>query len=355
MPNVSFTDLTSVPAEYSTELENINRRRRLQEALLSQSLQQPQTQMTGGRYSRAVPYSPLQGASKLIQAALLKRGMGETGEQLESLGERYRGSSGEEVRNLMAQSTGAAPWREPDPQGAIMAGAGSPYPEAQRVAAAMMETSAKPQKPVVVGKGGALVSQQGQELYRSPYTGPETDVNITMPGSDKFADEWAKLEVGNYGEHLKAAESAAVNKPAMQRFLASSDLASEGTIQPLFSFVKGVGTSFGLDFESLTAENIGNQANSEILSRFMRELGARGLTDQDMKILRESLPKMTQSKEARESVANIMLKSYDKQLETFSHRFNVMATKPEVSHMAYKPSWLTAWEKQKESDPLGIR
>ena len=140
MPNVSFTDLTSVPAEYSTELENINRRRRLQEALLSQSLQQPQTQMTGGRYSRAVPYSPLQGASKLIQAALLKRGMGETGEQLESLGERYRGSSGEEVRNLMAQSTGAAPWREPDPQGAIMAGAGSPYPEAQRVAEAMLQT-----------------------------------------------------------------------------------------------------------------------------------------------------------------------------------------------------------------------
>lgn len=72
------------------------RRRRLQEAML----QQPQgTQYTGGPYSRAIPYSPMQGLTSIAQALVAKQSM-EGGEK--RIEEAIRGQ--EEKRKRLAES-----------------------------------------------------------------------------------------------------------------------------------------------------------------------------------------------------------------------------------------------------------
>lgn len=131
-----FNDL---PPEIASQYQNIERKRQIQDALMSQALQPPQQQMArSGRYQVAVPYSPLEGATKLIQAAMMRKAADRTNKELMDLGRQYQAGSGEAVRNLQAQATGAVPWREPDVRGAVMSGAGSPYPAAQKVSEAMM-------------------------------------------------------------------------------------------------------------------------------------------------------------------------------------------------------------------------
>ena len=139
MADVSFTNLTNLPPEIATNLEAINRKKRIQDALMAQTLQPHQTQMgRSGRYQVAVPYSPLQGATKLIQAAMLNKQSERSNEALRQLGADYRAGGDEAVRNIQAQATGAVPWRNPDPAGAATTGAGSVYPQAQRVSDAML-------------------------------------------------------------------------------------------------------------------------------------------------------------------------------------------------------------------------
>ena len=66
-----FNDL---PPEIASQYQNIERKRQIQDALMSQALQPPQQQMArSGRYQVAVPYSPLEGATKLIQAAMMRK------------------------------------------------------------------------------------------------------------------------------------------------------------------------------------------------------------------------------------------------------------------------------------------
>lgn len=336
-----------LPPEIAAQYEAIARRQALNDALTQRTLTPRQTQHTGGKYSRAVPFSPLEGGLNLVQAALLKRGRDREQKALQDLATKYQGEQQTRIRDYERQRTGGIPMRAPDPTGAAVRASADAYLQGSSYPETIAGLIPEPTKPISVGPGAALYEPGVGEIYKNPKLTPDTAIDISLPGTDKLADEWAKMEVGNYGENLKSAESAAVNLPAMERFLASSDLASEGAAQPLFTFVKGLATSFGVDFESLTAETIGDQANKQVLARFMSELGARGLTDQDMKVLKDSLPKLSSSREAREEVARILMISYDKTLSDFSHRFEKMATKAEVSHMAYKPRFLEAWEKNK--------
>lgn len=337
----------NLPPEIATEYEALERKKRIQDALMADTMRPHQTEFTPGRYSRAVPKSPIEGIAKVIQAALLKKHAGETDKQMGNLGQKYQGDSDEVIRNMIAQSQGDVPWRNPDPTGAAMSGAGSPYSAAQNVSKAMMQMTPEPPKPYNLAPGAQRYSGSNQLVAANPKTMPETQIINNMPGVDKFADEWAKMEVGNYGENMKSAESASLGIEAMNRFMENNDLASEGAVQPLFTFFKNFMSSFGMDSQSLTAETIMDQSAKGTLAQYMRELGARGLTDTDMKILAQVLPQLNTSKEARMEVANIMMKNYDKTLSTFSDRFETLATKPEVSHMAYKPLFLKNWEKQK--------
>ncbi len=127
MANISFTNLTGLPPEIATDLENINRRRRVQEALLTRNLQMPQTQMTGGKYSRAVPYSLGEGALKLVESALLRRAQNREQQILQDLGTRYQEGIKRATADVERQRTGEVPYRAPDPQGAALRASADPY------------------------------------------------------------------------------------------------------------------------------------------------------------------------------------------------------------------------------------
>lgn len=156
MADISFTNLTNLPPDIATELENINRKRRIQDALMAQTLQQGQTQMTGGKYSRAVPYSPLEGATKLIQAAMLSKQSDKNNEALRGLGQRYENSFQPEYQDVMSTLKGrkaapavynegqmgtgpTVPGFKPDPVGAVTQAVGSSDPRMQRVGDTLMD------------------------------------------------------------------------------------------------------------------------------------------------------------------------------------------------------------------------
>jgi len=167
-----FNDL---PPEIASQYEEIVRRKKIQEAMMGQTLQ-PHKQQVGrsGRYQVAVPYSPLEGATKLIQAAMLNKQAGKSDEAMRQLGQDYQSGGNEVVRNMLAQSRGDVPWREPDPAGAAVTGAGSPYPQGQRAAEAMLEQNwsrGQPARPTGSTEGYFVMENGRPKMVENPETG----------------------------------------------------------------------------------------------------------------------------------------------------------------------------------------
>ena len=245
MADVSFTNLTNLPPDIATELENINRKRRIQDALMAQTLQQPQTQVTGGKYSRAVPYSPLEGATKLIQAAMLSKASDKNNQALRQLGQRYGAESGEEVRNLQAQAAGGVPWREPDPTGAITTGAGSVYPEARRVSEAMMNMqrtgSGNRARPTGSTSGYFVMDNGKPRMLSHPATGE--------PLVPSYADPSMRYQYSQAGEAGKG-QAQMGYKPPLE---AAVTAAEQGVASPLTPAQKEVDTGFAQDYQEYVA------------------------------------------------------------------------------------------------------
>jgi len=105
------------------------RRRRLQEALMQQAVTPQGTQYTGGQYSQAVPYSPLQGLTSIGQALLARQGMKESEKKIQDAidkQEEKRKRLSEAVMKTAMGTPGAPAVTEP-----LM---GPPeFPEGQRV------------------------------------------------------------------------------------------------------------------------------------------------------------------------------------------------------------------------------
>src|SRR3990167_11360676 len=84
MPNVNLT----MPTDYSTELANIQRQRKLAELLQAQSLQPIENQPAVGGW--AVPISPMQGLAKLAQAYAGGQGQKKASEREKALAKAMR-------------------------------------------------------------------------------------------------------------------------------------------------------------------------------------------------------------------------------------------------------------------------
>lgn len=148
------------PAPLQSRLTRSERRRRLMEELLGQSLQPQQTQMVSGR---AVPQSPLQGIMKVAQAYLAKKGMDQADTEQEKIAQEY--AQGRErdmgtVTNLLTgrEQTGGPlrnvdqyqqfqPAVEPDYLKAAITAGSSPYVQGtgmEKVAQAMLSSRSQP-------------------------------------------------------------------------------------------------------------------------------------------------------------------------------------------------------------------
>ena len=139
--------------------------------------------------------------------------------------------------------------------------------------------------------------------------GVSVTTNVEQPGADKYVEGRASSQAEQAAELEKAAESAYRSNQAMDRFIEASASGDAGAAQPVITGVKNLLSSFGINAEGLTDTLMMEQAIGDILSSKMSELGARGLTDRDMQVLRESLPRVATSHEARVSIANVIQKA----------------------------------------------
>lgn len=107
----------------------------------------------------------------------------------------------------------------------------------------------------------------------------------------------------------QAAQSSFDNFNSLNQFMAASKEGREGGAAPLLSGVQNFLVSFGAPAEGLTDVAQMTTSINSILEKKIGQLGARGLTDKDMEILKDALPRMETSREARETVARILMKS----------------------------------------------
>jgi len=142
----------------------------------------------------------------------------------------------------------------------------------------------------------------------------------------------------------ESADSAFSKINSMNRILNLSPDAPQGALQPLITNVQNLISSFGYEIKDLNNAQVVNSTINSILANFMKELGARGLTDSDIRIIGDSLPRLNTSKAARDEVAKILIKSYNKDLEKFRIvRANEARVNPDVARTRETPLFYIQW------------
>jgi hypothetical protein len=175
--------------------------------------------------------------------------------------------------------------------------------------------------------------------------GVSVTTNVEQPGADKYVEGRASSQAEQAAELERAAESAYRSNQAMDRFIEASASGDAGAAQPVITGVKNLLSSFGINAEGLTDTLMMEQAIGDILSSKMSELGARGLTDRDMQVLRESLPRVATSHEARVSIANVIQKANMATLRDYNDLVTFeQETYPDARFR--RPAWLESVREQ---------
>lgn len=77
----------------------------------------------------------------------------------------------------------------------------------------------------------------------------------------------------------------------------------------------------------------------------MAELGARGLTDKDMEVLRQSLPRVDTDKGSRDNVVAILKKANDAVLNEYENaRSEEARVYPDLATRITNPGWYKAYK-----------
>jgi hypothetical protein len=138
---------------------------------------------------------------------------------------------------------------------------------------------------------------------------PLVKVEVGEKGDKKYIETRMTGEAQEVAKLYSSADSALRNNAALDRVAKHSDEAFAGAAAPILTSAANFLSSFGYDAKSLTSTAQVDQAISEMLANRMGELGARGLTDKDMEVLRSNLPKVNQSKDARVAVVSVLKKA----------------------------------------------
>lgn len=170
---------------------------------------------------------------------------------------------------------------------------------------------------------------------------PSTVVNNNMPKADSaYLTTRLKGEAESTEKLYSAADSAMKSNAALSRIAASNEDAYAGALAPVMAGAANLFASFGYDSKGLTNTTAIQQAASEMLANRMGELGARGLTDKDMQILRDNMPKVESSREARKMVVDVLRKANDGTItEAQNRRQQELKQYPELSSRTRQFSW----------------
>lgn len=207
--------------------------------------------------------------------------------------------------------------------------------------------------------GGATVQKHsvtGQiraAVPRPPITNVSTTVNA---GDKKYSEERSKNAAQRMDTLEKSAESAHKSMLAMDRFLASSPTGMQGNVQPILTGVQNFLATFGYESKNLTSVRQMEQAIGDVLQNKMAELGARGLTDRDMEILRNALPRVNIDRASRENVARIVKKGNQAAInEYMAQRDEERRIYPDIAKNIPEPAWLKQYKAPKKSKaPEGV-
>ncbi len=177
---------------------------------------------------------------------------------------------------------------------------------------------------------------------------------INEKGDNKYWEERLKNQATTQGEVSKRAEASYNEMRALDRFLESSKDSTEGGAQPIISGVKNFLTSFGAEFEGLEDIAEMEQAIGDIKVNFFKEFGARGLTDKDMEIIKDALPRINTSRDARENVVGILKKAHAKSIEGYEHSLaEERRVYPEQADKVFTKGWYNEYLKYtQEGDDL---
>jgi len=195
-----------------------------------------------------------------------------------------------------------------------------------------------------VGRDGEIDMNApiGQAFLKRPTA---SDVNVSAnaavpKGDTKYAEKRMSDAAEGMTALTKSAESAYKGNKSLDRFLAASNTGTQGGAQPIITGVQNFLSSFGYAPSELKDVRQMEQAIGDMLGRKMEELGARGLTDKDMEVLRESLPRVNTDRAARENIVRILKVTNNNIISEWEgQRSQEFQTYPELSKRIPEPVW----------------
>jgi hypothetical protein len=186
------------------------------------------------------------------------------------------------------------------------------------------------------------ITKTWREVGRGPAHSEKPLVEVRLPGQGdrKYIETRLGEEAQQVTKLYSSADSALKNNAALDRIAKHSDEAFAGAAAPIMTAATNLLSSFGYDAKALTSTAQVDQAISEMLANRMGELGARGLTDKDMEVLRSNLPKVNQSREARVAVVSVLKKSNNATIaEAQERRKMELEQYPELKGRTRNFSW----------------
>lgn len=192
MNSVSFT----APTDYSTQLADIERQRKLAEAMQQQGMQPLETQTAGGW---VVPISPWQGAAKLAQAFMGARGQSQASDREKSVAKQYQDDLAKALAGAQAAQTGTPAIASPSDE--LGGGPGAPavgpnrqamiqslmsHPATQQMAMAQMskDMDAEDRKRKLADAMGIATGQGGSQGGSNVMAGMPPQIVALMTSGD---------------------------------------------------------------------------------------------------------------------------------------------------------------------------
>ena len=376
MPNMYGGNIGFGP--YGAEQSEALRKQRFAEMLMKQGMQAPQPQQ-GGRF--AVPISPLQGLAQVATGYAGGALQKQAGQQASDIAQRQQAERAQALARALQQaqgspqpdaSMGGGPAMPADPVGAMGTLAQSQDPTTMQMGAPAVQMAQKQQmenarpRPMQapptreIPMGSIVIKQEMQpdgswkEIGRGHKFNPRpvAEVNVTnkMPGDDDYLKERRKQQATRFSELEKSAESAYKRLDTLDRFLSASKGGTAGGAQPIITAAQNFISSFGYSPDSLKNVAVMEQAIGDILGTKMAELGARGLTDRDMEILRQALPRVGIAPEAREAVVSILKKSDEFTLNEYANaRGEEARIYPEFASRTPEQAWFKTYKAKKNA------
>lgn len=131
---------------------------------------------------------------------------------------------------------------------------------------------------------------------------------------------------------------------ALDRFVNQSDTAAGGMLAPVLTQAQRFFASFGPEFENLKSADAMTSALNGLMATKFEELGARGLTDPDVRVLFEHFPYIATSKESRVLVAKTLQKSNDYVIRQYDEKLRwIKSSDGYPKSKQQEPSWLKSW------------